>query len=196
MPPFFIRELSAADGRAWHQRMADVAARAAAGRFDAADVTRLKNAALPHVWQHDSNKARRTLHAVFESIWAQLATPLTLERLAAEAGYTANYLNDLTRMHTGRAVGRWITEMRMARARVALEQTDAPVADVGVACGYDDPAYFSRVFRRAHGVPPHTWRIAARPVDARHTSVTIPLATFQEMEHLRASAQRTYSFAS
>ena len=75
-----------------------------------------------------------------------MAEPLSLERLAGDVGYTANYLNDLTRLHTGRPLGGWIAEMRMFRARTALEQTDLPVADIGVMCGYDDPAYFSRFF--------------------------------------------------
>jgi AraC-like DNA-binding protein len=118
--------------------------------------------------------------AVFASIWTHMAEPLTLERLAADVGYTANYLNDLTRLHTGRPLGVWIAEMRMARARTALEHTDLPVAEIGVMCGYDDPAYFSR----------------ARPVDSRHAEVTIPLDVLQELETLRMLSQRAYSFAS
>jgi transcriptional regulator GlxA family with amidase domain len=118
--------------------------------------------------------------AVFASIWTHMAEPLTLERLAADVGYTANYLNDLTRLHTGRPLGVWIAEMRMARARTALEHTDLPVAEIGVMCGYDDPAYFSR----------------ARPVDSRHAEVAIPLDVLQELETLRMLSQRAYSFAS
>jgi len=193
--PFFERRLSGAEGRQWRERMAELATRAQTGLFDDADVRRVKAAALPYVWQRESAPFHAVLHELFESIWKKLATPLTLDALAAEVGYTANYLNDLTRAHTGRALGRWITDMRMARARVALEQTDVPVADVGVACGYDDPAYFSRVFRREHGVPPATWRIAARPVDARYSRVALPIDVLHEYE-LRRMPPRTYSFAS
>jgi AraC-like DNA-binding protein len=194
--PFMLRHLSPADGRRWHERMADAAARATAGRFTALDVTRIKNDALPYIWQRETRSVQTTLHALFETIWSRLTTSISLESLAAEAGYTANYLNDLTRTHTGRALGKWITDMRMARARVALEQTELPVAEVGAACGYDDPAYFSRVFRRAHGVPPQTWRIAARPVDTRYADLTISLEDIQEAERAHVSAQRGYSFAS
>ena len=34
--------------------------------------------------------------------------------------------------------------------------------EIGAACGYDDPAYFSRAFRRVHGIPPALWRAAHR----------------------------------
>ena len=86
--------------------------------------------------------------------------------------------------------------MRMARARIALEKTELSVAEIGVACGYDDPAYFSRVFRRAHGVPPAMWRIAKRPVDARYNRVAFPMALMREYELRGAAPERSYSFAS
>jgi AraC-like DNA-binding protein len=193
--PFFERRLSVAEGRRWLDRMSDLAERATAGRFSDADVARIKDDALPYIWQRESLNAHDTLRSLFDFIWEHLAAPLSLEQLAAGAGYTANYLNDLTRMHTGRALGRWITDMRMARARVALEQTELPVADIGTLCGYEDPAYFSRAFRREYGVPPATWRIAARPVDARHSSVALPIDVLHEHE-LRRLPQRVYSFAS
>jgi AraC-like DNA-binding protein len=194
--PFFERRLSVSDGRRWLDRMSDLAMRANAGHIFDADVAQLKNDALPYIWQREAGAAHETLRSLFDFIWDHLASPLSLEQLAAGAGYTANYLNDLTRLHTGRALGRWITDMRMARARVALEQTDLPVAEVGARCGYDDPAYFSRVFRRAYGVPPATWRIAARPVDARHSSVALPVDLLHYEHELRGLPQRLYSFAS
>jgi AraC-like DNA-binding protein len=194
--PFIAQQLSAEDGRRWRARMADAADRTAAGRFGVADVARIRKDARPYVWRHETHSAHELLHGLISSVWERLSTPLTLERLAADVGYTANYLNDLMREHTGRSLGRWITDMRMARARASLERTDAPIADVAIACGYDDPAYFSRAFRRAHGVSPATWRIAARPVDARHAHVTIPLDVMHEYELRRTEPSRAYSFAS
>ena len=194
--PFFERTLAAPEGRRWRERMAGDADRVRSGRFGLDDIVRLKRSVLPYVWQHEANGTRATLQHVFASIWMHMAEPLSLERLAGDVGYTANYLNDLTRLHTGRPLGGWIAEMRMARARSALERTDLPVAEIGVLCGYDDPAYFSRAFRRAHGVPPATWRIGARPVDSRYADVTIPLDVLHEIETRRMLPQRTYSFAS
>lgn len=194
--PFVERRLSTSDGRRWKDRMEDFAERAAAGRIAADDVEGLRDAIVPYVWRREANGARETLASVFSSIWNHVAEPLTLERLAAGVGYTANYLNDLTREHTGRALGSWIADMRMARARTALEHTDLPVAQIGALTGYDDPAYFSRAFRRVHGVPPATWRIAMRPVDVRHRDVTIPIEVLHEVERHAALPHPAYSFAS
>lgn len=194
--PFIEHRFSELEGRRWKDRMAEFTDRAAAGRADADDVERLKEAVYPYVWRREPNGARDTLTSLFMSIWQRLGEPLTLDGLAGDVGYTANYLNDLTRDHTGRPLGSWITDMRMSRARAALEHTDLPVAEIGATCGYDDPAYFSRAFRRVHGVPPAMWRIAMRPVDERHNEVAIPLDTMHEMEMRGAMPQPAYSFAS
>jgi AraC-like DNA-binding protein len=193
--PFLERQLSDADGRRWYERMTEYAARAGAGRFDAADVLEMKSAFLPYVWRREPHAAQALLHELFSAVWEQPAEPWTLERLAGDSGYTPNYLNDLSRAHTGRALGHWITDIRLARARAALERTDLPVADVGAACGYDDPAYFARAFRRAHGVPPATWRIAARPIDSRYSSVTISIDELHAAEVRRALPPPVFSFA-
>jgi AraC-like DNA-binding protein len=194
--PLLERQLSASEGRRWRRRMIEYTGRAAGGHFDANDLRDVKSALLPFIWKREPHAAQATLQELFASMWTRLAEPLTLERLARDVGYTANYLNDLARVHTGRALGGWIADMRMARARVALEHTDLSVADVGVSCGYDDPAYFSRAFRRAHGVPPATWRIATRPSDSRYAEVTISIDAFHEIEASRALPERTYSIAS
>jgi AraC-like DNA-binding protein len=194
--PFLERQLTASEGRRWYERMAENVDRVAAGRFDAGDIWELKSAVQPYIWRREPHDAQAMLQALFAAIWDRLAEPWTLERIAADVGYTANYLNDLTRAHTGRTIGSWIADMRMARARTALEHTELPVADIGAACGYDDPAYFSRVFRRAHGVPPMTWRIAARPIDSRYGDVTMPLEYLHEIEVRATLPERAYSFAS
>jgi len=194
--PLLERQLSASDGRRWRKRMIEYTDRAAGGHFDADDVREVKDALLPYVWKREPHPAQATLRDVFASLWPRIGEPLTLEALARDAGYTANYLNDLSRVHTGRALGGWIADMRMARARVALEHTDLSIADIGVSCGYDDPAYFSRAFRRAHGVPPATWRIAKRPSDSRHADVAISIEAFHEIETSRVLPDRVYSFAS
>jgi len=48
--------------------------------------------------------------------------------------------------------------LKMARARALLDTTDLPVAEVGRRIGLDDPFYFSRQFRRTHGMSPRAYR--------------------------------------
>jgi AraC family transcriptional activator of pobA len=55
-----------------------------------------------------------------------------------------------------------------AEARGQLAYTDRGVAEIGYDLGFDDPAYFTRFFRRETGTSPAAWRVvqrAGRPAD-------------------------------
>ncbi len=197
LTPSFERVLGPRESRDWQERMGQGAWLIEHGRFDATDVRQLKSDLAPLVWRSERDAAHATLTAVLDEVWDRIEQPLSLDGLGRYVGYSANYLNDLSREHTGRPVGRWITDMRMSRARAYLEQTDVPIADVGAACGYDDPAYFSRVFRREHTVvSPATWRIAAHPEDARYGQVALTIDELQAQMAFAHAAQPAYSIAS
>jgi transcriptional regulator GlxA family with amidase domain len=53
-------------------------------------------------------------------------------------------------------------EERVRNAQVLLETTDGTVAEIAAIVGYEDPLYFSRVFRKARGLSPMKYRRAYR----------------------------------
>jgi AraC-like DNA-binding protein len=59
---------------------------------------------------------------------------------------------------TGRTVGEWILEYRMAEARRRLRGTDERVDIIAERVGYADVTHFIRQFRRLHRVTPAAWR--------------------------------------
>jgi AraC-like DNA-binding protein/quercetin dioxygenase-like cupin family protein len=103
------------------------------------------------------------LAEVFGFIEERYHEPISLKDVARAVGLSRSHLTTVVRRKTGRAVGEWISERRMAEARKLLVQTDLMVEEVGRRIGYGDPAYFVRTFRRAHSVTPLGWRRAGRP---------------------------------
>lgn len=83
---------------------------------------------------------------------------ISLSDVARAVRLTPGHLTTVVRERTGRTVLEWITERRMAEARRLLVHTDLFVAQVARRVGYDDPAYFTRAFRRTHGTTPSAWR--------------------------------------
>lgn len=78
--------------------------------------------------------------------------------LAAMVGVSPSHLAALFREATGGGVLAHHQALKMARARSLLDTTDLPVAEVGRRIGLDDPFYFSRQFRRMHGMSPRAYR--------------------------------------
>jgi AraC-like DNA-binding protein len=63
----------------------------------------------------------------------------------------------------------YLASYRMEQAKRLLGNPNMPVADVAAAVGFNDPSYFTRVFRRQEGVSPSEYRAAnvAEPIRAR-----------------------------
>lgn len=98
------------------------------------------------------------LHAIFEAIEAGVGEPLTLSDVAKTVGLTPGYLTTWVRRRTGKTVQEWILERKLVEARKLLAETELPVGTVARKVGFDDPAYFTRVFSREVGTPPRRWR--------------------------------------
>jgi len=77
----------------------------------------------------------------------------TVARMAAEAGLGAHRFAVLYRRSTGSTPLHDLTWFRLRRAQELLK-TGTTVAATARACGFTDPLYFSRVFRRWMGMPP------------------------------------------
>src|SRR5919199_1240095 len=103
------------------------------------------------------------LAEVFSFIEERYHERVSLKDVARAVSLSPGHLTTVVRRKTGRTVVEWIAERRMAQARRLLVETDLAVEEVGHRVGYNDPTYFVRSFRRAHGTTPLGWRRAGRP---------------------------------
>ncbi|MBP5530777.1 MAG: helix-turn-helix domain-containing protein [Lentisphaeria bacterium] len=78
-----------------------------------------------------------------------------LSRIAAMAPST---LLPVFRKVTGRSPMEYLMEVRLSKAAEKLLKTDDPVSEVAAACGFSDPNYFSRCFRRRYNASPREYR--------------------------------------
>jgi AraC-like DNA-binding protein len=177
-----MRSLSRFESHYWRRKIEETAHVALTRGLPHEQIAALRLELFAQVWLPVRRNNREAVVAAIETMWGRVARPMRLDDVAGDLGYTTNYLNDLTRLHTGRSLGRWLNDMRMIVARSLLVHGDAPIAEVAAACGFEDPAYFSRAFRRFHSVAPATWRIAHRPEDARHSEIVIPFDQIKRME--------------
>lgn len=82
----------------------------------------------------------------------------SLAALACLAGVAPATLARQFRRHLGTSPHRFLVERRLRAAADLLATTTRPVTEVASDCGFTDPAYFSRAFRRWAGCPASVWR--------------------------------------
>lgn len=87
---------------------------------------------------------------------------LRLSRLAAIVGVPPVRLAAAFRRHFRCSAGEYLRRVRMARSRALLANSDAPIAEIAVVCGFFDQAHFSRAFKKHHGATPGEFRRSRR----------------------------------
>jgi AraC-like DNA-binding protein len=72
----------------------------------------------------------------------------------------------------GTTVGKYITDVRIDRARHLLTETDKPIREISSDCGFADQGYFTKVFFAATGYPPSEFRRRLREEKAEAEAET------------------------
>lgn len=91
-----------------------------------------------------------------------LDMPLTLEALASRAGQSTPHYCKLFRQRTSQPPMAYFIQLKVIKACALLSQTDQSVRDIARELGYDDPYYFSRLFKKVQGCSPANYRRAVK----------------------------------
>lgn len=84
--------------------------------------------------------------------------PLSVSQIADHLGITRNYLFTLFKGELHCSPRQYILTFRLRRACELLKHTEYSVEDIALSCGYQDPAAFSKAFRRHYGQTPGKYR--------------------------------------
>jgi len=101
------------------------------------------------------------LIAAVELMEANLSEPLSQDELAQFIGLSRRQLERLFRKHLGRAPAQYYLELRLERARHLLYQSDLPIVDLSLACGFVSASHFSKCYREMYGKSPREERAVA-----------------------------------
>lgn len=85
----------------------------------------------------------------------------TLGRYADALAVTESRLSDIARRVAGKSPKQIVLDRAMLEARRLLAFSNHSVLEIAARLGFDDAAYFSRLFRDRHGRPPSQYRMSA-----------------------------------
>ena len=92
---------------------------------------------------------------------------VTLDSLAAYAGFSRYTLSRMFRQHTGATFTQYLARRRVELAMELLSGSRMPVTQVALQCGFNSIATFNRVFREIKGCTPTQYRSIYGRDDAR-----------------------------
>ncbi len=83
---------------------------------------------------------------------------INLEQMSSMIGFSSYYLSKLFKKYKKMNFVDYITAARIDKARELLENPIINIKEISSLVGYNDPNYFTRVFKRAEGITPTEYR--------------------------------------
>lgn len=83
---------------------------------------------------------------------------LMIANVAAEIGVSPNHLSCIFKQKTGKGFAKYLTELRIEKAKELLKNTEFTNAEISEKVGYSNPNYFSTVFHRTVGMTAKEYR--------------------------------------
>lgn len=100
----------------------------------------------------------QAVRQVIRIIQQEYTRDLSLDYLAQKVHFTSSYLSYVFKKETGDNLVKYITDYRMGRARLLLEDSSQKILQVAKQCGYDNQSYFNRLFKNYYGVTPTQYK--------------------------------------
>ncbi|MDD7219338.1 MAG: helix-turn-helix domain-containing protein [Clostridia bacterium] len=83
---------------------------------------------------------------------------ISLDDVSRMANISPYYFSKLFKQETGKNFIEYLTEIRLRHAKDLLQNSGYSIKEICGECGYSDPNYFSRIFKKYEGVTPSEFR--------------------------------------
>ncbi|MBL8029420.1 MAG: helix-turn-helix transcriptional regulator, partial [Fibrobacteres bacterium] len=87
-----------------------------------------------------------------------LRNELTLKTISLECRLSVKSVQESLRRNGFKTLPAIINQLRMEQAVVLLNKPNLSISEISYQLGFDDPDYFSRIFKNIHGVKPSEFR--------------------------------------
>ena len=102
----------------------------------------------------DAARIRKILQYIHENLYREIS----LDDLLRQAGLRKSAFIQSFRRVTGTTPVQYIIRQRLENAQELLTDSNLSVAQIAEQCGFTDPFYFSRCFRKHFGISPREYR--------------------------------------
>lgn len=101
---------------------------------------------------------RHIIAQVQDIVTASHGQALSVKAIADQVYMHPVYLSKIYKAETGEGLGDYMIRMRMERALYLLKHTNKKIYEITNELGYQNPQYFSKMFKKHYGMTPNEFR--------------------------------------
>ena len=103
---------------------------------------------------HRGSKTDKIVEAAKEYVRENYGEKLTLAAIASKIGISQGYLSSVFKKQTGGNLNDYINQMKIEKAKELLEKHEYMMYEISDMLGFENPYYFSKVFKKLTGITP------------------------------------------
>lgn len=100
----------------------------------------------------------RIIHKIKNLVEKDYAKDISLNYVAENVNLTPAYISYIFKKETGQTLVKYITDVKMMKAKIMLEEGTLKIVQIAKACGYENQSYFNRLFKNYYGITPKQLR--------------------------------------
>lgn len=111
-----------------------------------------------HNLQVGSNRENAQVLQAVQYMQHHYMNPIQITELAHRLGFNRSYFYSLFKKHMKVSPKQYLLNLRIARACELMKHTDLNIAEIARSTGFDDPLYFSKVFKKERLHSPQVYK--------------------------------------
>jgi len=104
------------------------------------------------------NEAIRPIRIARQYVANRFSEPITLADVSEAAGFSVSYFSKMFKEETGESFSRYLSRVRIDKAKELLRETSLPVSGVCEMVGYNDIKHFVATFKKMTSLNPGQYR--------------------------------------
>ncbi len=100
----------------------------------------------------------RVIGKIKNVVGKEYSKDISLNDMAEAVNLTPSYVSYIFKKETGQSLVKYITDVRMSKAKKLLEESDLKILQIAKRCGYENQSYFNRLFKNYYGITPKQLR--------------------------------------
>ena len=106
----------------------------------------------------------KTVEDMVEWVEHNIENEPTLDRMAADMGYSKFYCSAKFHEHVGMSYKEYVRKRKLTLAADLLLKTDERLIDIAVRYGFSSHEAFTRAFQKSYGYSPSYFRVNRPPI--------------------------------
>jgi AraC-like DNA-binding protein len=98
------------------------------------------------------------IRRAIEFISKNYSSEISIQEIASRMGFDRSFLYTIFMKHLNMSPQDFLIRFRIDRAVELMENTSLSIGEISRSVGYDDPLYFSKIFKKKKGVSPSLFR--------------------------------------